>query len=108
MCSLPIQERPTTSTKYGPLPEPDGQFIIDWNIQMDGSEPQLSFAWIERGGPPVKAPAHQGFGSRLISAALSGTPRIAFDSQGFEYKVDVPLADVVRASKPMSTEPPDP
>jgi two-component sensor histidine kinase len=108
MFALVIHELATNAAKYGSLSEPDGQVIIDWNIQMDGSEPQLSFAWIERGGPPVKAPAHQGFGSRLISAALSGTPRIAFDSQGFEYKVDVPLADVVRASKPMSTEPPDP
>ena len=38
----------------------------------------------------------------LISAALAGTPRIAFDSQGFEYTVDVPLSDVIRASKPLA------
>src|SRR5205085_635695 len=49
------------------------------------------------------APTHQGFGSRLISAALPGTPRITFDSQGFEYTVDVPLSDVTRASKDLVT-----
>ena len=64
-------------------------------------EPQLTFTWLEREGrraPPV----HQGFGSRLISAALPGTPRIAFESEGYAYTVDVPLADVTRASKPLA------
>src|SRR5204863_376824 len=65
--------------------------------------PQLAFSWVERNGPPVVAPTHQGFGSRLISAALPGTPHITFDSRGFEYTVDVPLSDVTRASKDLAT-----
>ena len=108
MFALVIHELATNAAKYGSLSVRDGQVFIEWKIQVDGSEPRLSFAWSERGGPPVQAPAHQGFGSRLISAALSGTPRIAFDSQGFQYKVDVPLAEVVRASKPMTAEAADP
>jgi two-component sensor histidine kinase len=108
MFALVIHELATNAAKYGSLSVRDGQVFIEWKIQVDGSEPQLSFAWSERGGPPVHAPAHQGFGSRLISAALSGTPRIAFDPQGFQYKVDVPLAEVVRASKPMTAEAADP
>ena len=108
MFALVIHELATNAAKYGSLSVRDGQVFIEWKIQVDGSEPRLSFAWSERGGPPVQAPAHLGFGSRLISAALSGTPRIAFDPQGFQYKVDVPLAEVVRASKPMTAEAADP
>jgi PAS domain S-box-containing protein len=102
MFALVIHELATNAAKYGSLSQPHGHVIISWQIGEDASEPQLTFSWVERGGPPVQAPAQQGFGSRLISAALSGMPRITFDSRGFEYKVDVPLADVVRASKPLT------
>jgi hypothetical protein len=79
------------------LEEP-GYVVITWNRWLSFSSRSMV-----NGGPPVAATTHQGFGSRLISAALPGTPRIAFDSQGFEYTVDVPLSDVTRASKDLVT-----
>ena len=101
MFALVIHELATNAAKYGSLSQPRGHVVITWEVRDGLSEPQLAFSWVERDGPPVAAPTHQGFGSRLISAALAGTPRIAFDSQGFEYTVDVPLSDVTRASKPL-------
>jgi PAS domain S-box-containing protein len=103
MFALVIHELATNAAKYGSLSQPRGHVVISWEVQDGPSEPQLAFSWVERNGPPVAAPAHQGFGSRLISAALAGTPRIAFASQGFEYTVDVPLSEVTRASKPLAT-----
>jgi PAS domain S-box-containing protein len=103
MFALVIHELATNAAKYGSLSQPRGHVVITWEVRNEASEPQLTFSWLERDGPPVAAPTHQGFGSRLISAALSGTPRIAFDGQGFAYTVDVPLADVTRASKPLAT-----
>ena len=100
---LVIHELATNAAKYGSLSEPGGHVVITWEVRYGPSEPQLAFSWVERDGPPVAAPTHQGFGSRLISAALPGTPRIAFDSQGFEYTVDVPLSDVTRASRDLVT-----
>ena len=102
MFALVIHELATNAAKYGSLSQPRGHVVITWEVRDELAEPQLTFSWVERDGPPVAAPSHQGFGSRLISAALAGTPRIAFDSQGFEYTVDVPLADVTRASKPLA------
>ena len=32
----------------------------------------LTIEWRERGGPPVKPPKNNGFGSRLIAASLKG------------------------------------
>jgi PAS domain S-box-containing protein len=103
MFALVIHELATNAAKYGSLSEPGGYVVITWAVRYGPSEPQLAFSWVERNGPPVAAPTHQGFGSRLISAALPGTPHIAFDSQGFEYTVDVPLSDVTRASKDLVT-----
>jgi PAS domain S-box-containing protein len=106
MFALVIHELATNAAKYGSLSQPRGHVVITWEVRDGPSEPQLAFSWVERNGPPVTAPTHQGFGSRLISAALAGTPRIAFDSLGFEYTVDVPLSEVTRASKPLTTDEP--
>jgi two-component sensor histidine kinase len=103
MFALVIHELATNAAKYGSLSQPRGQVVISWEVRDEAPEPQLAFSWLERNGPPVATPTHQGFGSRLISAALPGTPRIAFDIQGFEYTVDVPLSEVTRASKPLAT-----
>ena len=104
MFALVVHELATNAAKYGSLSQPSGHVVISWEVRDDPSGPLLAFSWVERGGPPVAAPTHQGFGSRLISAALPGTPRIAYGSQGFEYTVDVPLSDVTRASKPLLAE----
>jgi len=64
---------------------------VQWTVRSG----ELSLSWIERGGPPVSRPTSSGFGSQLIRAALPGTPRIAYSTEGFEYEVLVPLEDVM-------------
>lgn len=100
MFALVIHELATNAAKYGSLSEPSGRVIVTWEVREGPSDARLAFSWVERDGPPVSAPAQQGFGTRLISAALAGPPRIVFDSRGFEYTVDVPLSDVTRGSRP--------
>ena len=102
MFALVIHELATNAAKYGSLSQPRGHVVVSWVVRDGPSEPRLAFSWLERNGPPVAPPAHEGFGSRLISAALTGTPRIAFKPQGFEYTVDVQLSEVTRASKPLA------
>jgi PAS domain S-box-containing protein len=101
MFSLVIHELATNASKYGSLSQPGGRIDVAWVIKPGPAEPLLSFSWVERDGPPIAPPQTKGFGSRLILAALSGTPNVSFGEQGFEYAVDVPLADVVRASRPL-------
>jgi PAS domain S-box-containing protein len=103
MFALVIHELATNAAKYGSLSVPHGHVVITWEVRDGSSEPQMAFSWLERNGPPVATPTHQGFGSRLISAALASTPRITFNPEGFEYTVQVPLLDVTRASKPLAT-----
>lgn len=100
MFALVVHELATNAAKYGSLSQPNGRVVVGWEIRdREGAERQLAFSWVERDGPPVTPPTHEGFGTRLILAALAGTPHIEFGSRGFEFRVEVPLAEVTRASK---------
>jgi two-component sensor histidine kinase len=39
---------------------------------IEATRRTLNFDWVESGGPPVAAPARQGFGSRLLEFVLPG------------------------------------
>ena len=99
MFALVIHELATNAAKYGSLSDPNGNVAVTWRIDQDGAEPLLAFSWVERGGPPLTAPAYEGFGSRLILSALGSAPRVSFDGAGFEYAVEVPLAEVKRPTR---------
>jgi two-component sensor histidine kinase len=57
----------------------------------------LRFWWVERDGPLVAPPTQQGFGTLLISAV--GKSRVEFKSEGFEYRLTIPLAEALRGSQ---------
>jgi two-component sensor histidine kinase len=61
--------------------------------------PDLSLTWTETGGPPVRDPTHQGYGTRYISSALRslfGTiPEIDFAPAGFRCSVRGPMSRIV-------------
>ena len=95
--ALVVHELATNALKHGAFSVPDGHVRIEWRVAAGGGEPQLEIAWIERGGPPVRAPATAGFGSRLMAAL--GEPRLDFAADGFEYRLSVPLAEATRVAQ---------
>ncbi len=62
----------------------------------------------ERGGPPVRAPTRQGFGSQLIERSLSaengGRASIDYASEGVICQMETPLR---RQAAPVETAPAD-
>jgi PAS domain S-box-containing protein len=93
--ALVLHELATNAAKYGSLSTPHGRVLINWRV--DGTaEPTLLFSWRECDGPPVQLPTEQGFGTRLIAAALPGEHNISFKVDGLEFAVEVPLSEVVR------------
>lgn len=60
--SMILHELATNASKYGALGVPNGTVEISWQRAADCDE----LRWIERGGPPVQAPARPGFGSRMM------------------------------------------
>nr|WP_111298719.1 response regulator [Paracoccus saliphilus] len=66
--ALTLHELGTNAAKYGALSTPQGMIDLDWTL-VGGL---LTLVWRETGGPPVTAPARDGFGMTLIGAAGGG------------------------------------
>jgi PAS domain S-box-containing protein len=69
--SMVLHELMTNALKYGALSNDTGTVQITWSESGAGAEAAFNFAWEETGGPPVRAPAKKGFGTRLIEAGVS-------------------------------------
>lgn len=91
---LTIHELAVNATKYGALSVEGGRLDVSWSA--DHAEGALDFRWVERGGPPVKAPATRGFGSRLIEQGvakeLGGRSEMLFDPEGLQFQLRTPFS----------------
>jgi two-component sensor histidine kinase len=61
-----------------------------------GQPPWVELVWDERGGPQLRTPKKQGFGSRLIAASadqLGGEVATQHDAAGTETRFRFPLPD---------------
>jgi two-component sensor histidine kinase/FixJ family two-component response regulator len=94
--AMTLNELCTNTTKFGALSVPSGSVDIAWNID-EGIE-QLQLIWSEKGGPSVRAPSRQSFGTRLIGSLgqqLKGQVKLAYDPTGFVYTLGVPMSSLV-------------
>ncbi|UTP38337.1 PAS domain S-box protein [Phenylobacterium sp. LH3H17] len=92
-----LHELATNAAKYGALSAPGGDVAIDWSMEPQG----LRIVWRESGGPPVSPPQREGFGSRLIRAALGsfgGSAMLAFPPEGLICEMTAPLDGQVAGS----------
>jgi PAS domain S-box-containing protein len=62
-----LHELATNAAKYGALSVPNGQVHLQWLHRADG---QLVLTWTETGGPTVRTPSREGFGSRIIAQLI--------------------------------------
>ncbi|MCM2473169.1 sensor histidine kinase [Rhizobium sp. CG5] len=99
--ALCLHELITNAIKYGALSHADGQVDILWDVS-DGDDPALSLTWIERGGPAVREPTRQGYGTRYVRSALAGlfgkSPEIVFAPSGFRCSASGPLSRLAPSS----------
>ena len=97
MFALVVHELATNAAKHGSLSTERGRVVIAWQVDRTQPEALLRFSWIERGGPPAAQPTSAGLGTQLI--ALLGKSEVSFGEAGFEYVLQVPLADAVRGTE---------
>jgi two-component sensor histidine kinase/FixJ family two-component response regulator len=93
--AMTLNELCTNTTKFGALSVPTGRIEIAWSI--DEATQRLRLTWIEREGPAVRPPTRRSFGTRMMESLgqqLSGQVRLAYDSIGFVYELDVPLSSL--------------
>src|SRR5712671_4913193 len=84
--AMTFNELCTNATKFGALSWPTGRIEIAWTI--DEQNQRLRLTWTEKGGPAVRAPTRQSFGTRLIETLgreLNGQDEMTYDLTGFVY-----------------------
>jgi two-component sensor histidine kinase len=94
--AMTLNELCTNTTKFGALSVPTGSVDIAWKID-EGIE-RLQLTWSEKGGPSVREPSRQSFGTRLIGSLgqqLKGQVKLAYDATGFVYMLGVPMSSLV-------------
>jgi two-component system CheB/CheR fusion protein len=92
--AMALQELATNASKYGAFSNDTGRVNVSW-VLGGTDRPVLSLRWQESGGPPVAAPSHEGFGSRLIKRGLSeeleGEVNVDYAPGGVVCTIDFPL-----------------
>jgi PAS domain S-box-containing protein len=94
--ALGLHELTTNASKYGALSAPGGRIDVRWRVERRSSQkPLLWIEWRERGGPPVKTPERQGFGTRFIQGSvaseLQGKAALDYDPAGLVCTLQIPL-----------------
>jgi PAS domain S-box-containing protein len=93
---MAVHELTTNAVKYGALAELGGSVEVTWSIADGDAGRRLLWTWIERNGPPVQPPQHQGFGSRLLQRVLTSQihaeVEVKFEAEGLRVHVEVPLS----------------
>lgn len=96
--ALVLHELVTNSAKYGAFADSSGRVEMSWTVGPGGS---LTILWQEIGGPPVRAPARQGFGTTIIERSiphdLGGEAEITYALTGVAARFVIPAAHVSAA-----------
>ncbi|WAC64928.1 PAS domain-containing protein [Pseudoxanthomonas sp. SL93] len=96
--SMALHELCSNATKYGALSARPGRVRIRWRAEVVQGRRSLVLSWEEVGGPPVTAPAHRGFGSRLIERGLrhdlGGEVALDFGTAGVTCRITAPLPNL--------------
>lgn len=97
MLGLALHELATNAAKHGALSVPEGSVEVSWRLSRGGGARPASveIAWRERGGPTVKPPQRQGFGTQLLGRGLTQdrgvTAQLDFAPMGVECRIWLPL-----------------
>lgn len=94
--ALLLHELTTNALKHGSLSVGGGVVDLTWRVEGKGSEEILRMTWRETKGPVVVKPERNGFGSRLISAGLTGSGDVvvAYNSSGLMCEISARLNEL--------------
>jgi PAS domain S-box-containing protein len=103
-----IHELATNAAKYGALSNQDGYVQIAWQVGKSAEGDRFAIRWIERGGPPVVAPSHRGFGSTIIKSvaeeSLEGQVQLDFIPSGLLWRLICPARRILAAAGAETTD----
>jgi len=100
--ALALHELATNSVKYGALSSDEGRLDVNWR----SAGGVVTLNWTEDGGPPVRAPSQQGFGTKIINTTIKhqigGDVSMDWRPQGLNCTLSIPS----HPRKPDSSSPP--
>jgi two-component sensor histidine kinase len=92
-----FHELATNAAKYGALSNGTGRIAIAWQTMPTPQGDRMELQWRESGGPLVKPPEHEGFGSRLIEGGLAqeldGDVHIDYAPEGVVCRIVIPISE---------------
>ncbi|MCB2053919.1 MAG: PAS domain S-box protein [Geminicoccaceae bacterium] len=98
--ALALHELATNAARHGALSSPRGRLIVVWSVEPRGD---LRLTWTEEGGPPVVAPDHRRFGTRLIEATVATQLGGRFDAEwremGLVVRIVLPASRLATRSR---------
>ncbi|SFB39721.1 Two-component sensor histidine kinase, contains HisKA and HATPase domains [Rhizobium sp. NFR07] len=94
--ALLLHELTTNALKHGSLSVGGGSVDLTWRVEGKGIDEMLRMTWRETKGPVVVKPERSGFGSKLISAGLSGSGGvvIAYNSTGLMCEISAQVSEL--------------
>jgi two-component sensor histidine kinase len=102
--AVTLHELGTNAAKYGALSLTGGKVKIDWSPTADGG---LVIRWSETGGPTVKPPQRNGFGTRametMIRSHLNGKMHCEWRAEGLVCEIALPASLPSAASQPANS-----
>jgi PAS domain S-box-containing protein len=92
---MALHELATNAGKYGSLSEDHGSVAVAW--RHDGEV--MSIGWREIGGPEVRPPEREGFGTTIITTVVEqntgGTVELTYSPEGVTWRLTCPAAKVL-------------
>jgi PAS domain S-box-containing protein len=101
---MALHELATNAGKYGALINGDGEVKIEWGLETaEAGEVSFDMSWREKGGPPVTAPSHTGFGSTVIchlaEKSLDASIDLGFAVTGLSWQLKCRAEDVLEGGR---------
>jgi PAS domain S-box-containing protein len=98
--AMVLHELATNAAKHGALSAAGGHVAIEWSWASDR---RLVLRWTETGGPRVRKPTREGFGSELIellTQQLGGVTKLDWRAEGLvcEFSIPASTPESVRAA----------
>lgn len=101
--ALALHELATNAIKYGALSNDTGRVRLTWTLEGVGAAATLVMIWEERGGPTVRPPMRQGFGSRLLqratAGAFNGDVEMEYLPKGIRWRLWAPLPGLAESGR---------
>jgi len=97
--AMVIHELTTNAAKHGARSQSGGQVSVQWSLTREQSHAaMLKIEWVESGGPEVKMPARQGYGSSVITGVidyeLGGRVDRVFAPDGMRCTIELPSRSI--------------